>query len=497
VYRATSRWPLEILYHTGGSNVRDPAGGDLDETQHIEDGHLIAEVVYVGGGNVVVLFHERERAVQFVTQLSRKMAEEAPGLGLAVAHVPVEWGTDRLGQKVDEAMKQLAQNKRTWRPSTPLLGLSVTAGCRSTGLVATTTNAEHGKPQGEETYPISDEVAAKLDMMALAESRLHDLCREIQKTGYVFPRDFDDLGRTRGEMSYIAVIHADGNRMGQFFRDIADKYLDSRGYIKEVRRASQSVKEASQNALRQIGNALLAAVETREGKKSMVGGVVLIEHNKLPFRPIVFGGDDVTFVCDGRLGLTLATRYLEAFEQETRAVGLNLYACAGIAVVKAHYPFARAYQLSEALAGNAKRYVRDNPPGFSALDWHFATGGLLGKLGEIRKREYTREIHDREHRLYMRPLRLREYPPDWHTWPRFVQVVTEFKDEWSDRRNKVVALRAALREGPDATQRFLVAYGEKLPILDETASGLQETGWHDHTCGYFDVIEAMDFYVPV
>jgi hypothetical protein len=25
----------------------------------------------------------------------------------------------------------------------------------------------------------------------------------------------------------------------------------------------------------------------------------------LPFRPLVYGGDDVTFVCDGRLGLVL------------------------------------------------------------------------------------------------------------------------------------------------------------------------------------------------
>jgi hypothetical protein len=236
-------------------------------------------------------------------------------------------------------------------------------------------------------------------------------------------------------------------------------------------------------------------VESREGRNPQIGGVVPIQGDKLPFRPIVFGGDDLTFVCDGRLGLTLAARYLQEFEEETRKVGLkHLHACAGVAVVKVHYPFARAYQLSEALAGSAKRYVRDNPPDdFSALDWHFAAGGLLGSLDEIRTREYQVS----EGMLTMRPLRLQEQRPEWRTWPRFVHVVEEFTENWADRRNKVIALRGALREGIAAVRRFLTAYGEKLPTLDESVGSLQETGWSGHICGYFDAIEALDFYVPL
>jgi hypothetical protein len=63
----------------------------------------------------------------------------------------------------------------------------------------------------------------------------------------------------------------------------------------------------------------------------------------------------------GRLGLTLAALYLKAFEAEKENIpdGKDLTACAGIAIVKTHYPFARAYQLSEALCSNAKNFVRD------------------------------------------------------------------------------------------------------------------------------------------
>ena len=151
VRRASSTWPLEILHQGGDSNIHDPLKCDFDDDQHIEDHHLTAEVIYVGGGNTVILFRERERAVQFSTTLSRKLLEEAPGLELAIAHVPVDWANDSLGEKVAEAMQRLAQNRRARRPSVPLLGLGVTAACQSTGLVATTTNAEHGKPAGEGT----------------------------------------------------------------------------------------------------------------------------------------------------------------------------------------------------------------------------------------------------------------------------------------------------------------------------------------------------------
>src|SRR5260370_22422013 len=41
----------------------------------------------------------------------------------------------------------------------------------------------------------------------------------------------------------------------------------------------------------------------------------------IPFRPIVFGGDDVTFVCDCRLGLSLATAYFREFWKQSVDLG--------------------------------------------------------------------------------------------------------------------------------------------------------------------------------
>ena len=149
---------------------------------------------------------------------------------------------------------------------------------------------------------------------------------------------------------------------------------------------------------------------------------------------------------------------------------------------------------SEELAKNAKRYVRETKKDFSALDWHFAASGLSGSLDDIRKREY---LPQKDKHLEMRPLRLRAAGREWRTWPGFESVVKAFKKQAEESHNKVIALREVLRKGPEAVIKYRQDFAYTLPVLDASIQSLQETGWHSDRCGYFDAIEAMDFYTSL
>lgn len=494
--------------------------------------------IYAGGGNFVASAEDEESAKGFVRALSRKVLLEAPDLQLVMAYRERKAG-EALATAVSKTFKQLAQQKQARPHREPLLGLGVTMMCQSTALPA----VDYTKPianDPDSNYPASASILAKLNANDAARSRL---VTELPITEtFSYPRDFDDLGREKGEQSYIAIVHADGNGIGQKFIGINQEYANNpndEAYKQAIRALSDKVQEASTAALKGVLDALVKRLRwdeteqrytirhaNRGGQGNVLAKIVLVDGKKdnegyfLPFRPLVFGGDDVTFVCDGRLGISLAVEYMKQFEEQTEAiVGEKLTACAGIAIVKSHYPFARAYDLADGLCGSAKKYRQQQGLEASCLDWHFALTGLSGDIGEIRKREYTtyqkpEELKKTDSRyrgesLTLRPLTLNGNPKETHrSFNVVLNGVHAFQDselqpeedpKWSTRRNKVKALREALRDGPASVRRFMTMYGlDKLPEIDTSKnSDFQKSGWWTDRCGYFDAIEMMDWYIPL
>ena len=76
-------------------------------------------------------------------------------------------------------------------------------------------------------------------------------------------------------------------------------------------------------------------------------------------------------------------------------------------------------------------------------------------------------------------------------------MVKELQKQAEEQRNKVIALREVLREGPEAVVKYQRNFAYTLPVLDARIQSLQETGWHGDRCGYFDAIEALDFYTSL
>jgi hypothetical protein len=484
-----------------------------------KDSNQKVEVIYSGGGNVVILSRNKIIAKDVVRALSRKLLENAPGLEITVAHRPLV-ANDKIGGAdgaYNDLLRTLNSAKQQRRQSMPQLGLSVTLACRATGLPAVHFD-------DEENRHVSAEIQAKLVAVdgengeKGANERLQEKFHKIAEE-YAFSKDFDDFGRSRDDSSYIAVVHADGNGIGKRFEQLvaqfdgADKNRDC---LDELRALSQAVEQSAEAALHEAIGQLSKAFGTQneseldERMRRFATGLQQDkeEHKPIfPVRPLVFGGDDMTLVCDGRLGLALAAAYLKAFHKHTKEkLQTPAYACAGIAIVKAHYPFARAYTLSSDLCDSAKAALRKEKRDASAMDWHFAATGINADLRELRKRQYWVEEGD----LTMRPITVdgQGINQQWREWNTLRQLIETFVNDeaWRDRRNKVIALREALRAGKNDVGRFRRNYQIRLlPALHGGDDNLRETGWKDgrkngreyRRSGYFDAIEALDFYLPI
>ena len=89
-----------------------------------------------------------------------------------------------------------------------------------------------------------------------------------------------------------------------------------------------------------IASAQYAFLTMREKNKGWVNS------DKVPFRPVVIGGDDLTMICRADLAIEYTTLFMKKFEELTsidnkdfkgfvEKAGLEgLSACAGIAVIK-------------------------------------------------------------------------------------------------------------------------------------------------------------------
>lgn len=489
VYRATTLWAFAALSDAGFKHNVEVQGniwkindGDIEK----ENSTLRAEVIYAGGGNILILFQNLDDAKNFTKRITTQVLKEAPGLTLVASHLEFEFASVQLAIARSSLLRQLAQHKQSRLPSLPLLGLGVSAVCQSTGLPATRTNVGLKLNEDEEdTRLISREIEWKLKYRNPGNDRLKDALGRAAGS-YYFPSDVDKLGRIKGEESYVAIVHADGNRMGEHLNEAIKNATDNRDCIRKLRAFSTKINDASLKALLHV---------VKLAKQAADDELVPIVEKYLPMRPLVFGGDDVTFLCNGRLGISLATAYLESFERETKILGLDrFHASVGVSIVKMHYPFARAYALSEQLLSSAKRFVREFED-CSAIDWHFATSGLSGSLSVIREREYQ------DGNLLMRPLLLNKNDKvKGRFWKGGIEeVIRQFREEhpWKDSHNKVIGLRDVLRDTTgEQVRAYLRDYElSRLPeLVNEEA---QTTGWTNNRCVYFDAIELLDHHIAI
>ncbi len=541
VARATTRWVFDVIksfenengwmHNLKSSEEMNP----FDEIDENEIENLQAEVIYCGGGNGFILFDTFDNAKEFSKKYTGKLLKDAPNFQVVIAHSDCDgFSLDENKLTIigilDSLMKKLNRKKANRDISTPLLGLAVSAQCVSSGGVAVAQpiprliDIRENLPEEaiialEDKYKHNYLSAETLAKLAFAEKATKRLKGEVfnNQIALEIPRELDDLGRTHDEASYVAFVHTDGNGMGERIKLFGNKLQNDREWIKGIRLFSSKIYTANKNALQETvkylndhlkkidDNWFFVSADSEmfklSPKKNKKGEIT---NYYFPLRPIIFGGEDIAFVCDGRIALNLTSFYLTKLREQELDDQVNyLYARAGIAIVKSHFPFRRAYDLSEQLAKSAKERINaidQAEKKVAAMDWQVVASGLLGNLNEIREREYISAG------LNMRPLSIdeRESDDDWQTWKDFEKVIRAFqgtlsdeKTNWREKRNKVKALREALRNGKDAVEKFRGNYRlDLLPSLTIANKAIQEKGWDEskQRCSYFDAIEMLDLF---
>jgi hypothetical protein len=442
-------------------------------------------LVYQGGGNAMVVFPDQPSAKASVRKWSDALIRRAPGLRTVVASLPYRDG--QLADVCDEARRQLraAENR-------PSLGLELgalpwTRTCPSTGWAATDRAARILDPDGDSVEDPEEEDDAQEPVWLSAEAqskREHywnkERARATQKyrsalQSFRFPRDLNLLGTTEGS-SQIALIHADGNGIGEWIRRQEDRSSD-RNFEVSLGEASAKLSKLANDVFRRLIETLKGSLQDQsmlEAAKIKLRRVRNKNAYYFPLRPIVDDGDDLTFVCHGRLGLGLAAMYLEHYERMAQERQLGLTACAGVLIMPQKFPFAQGYGLVEDLCARAKARARTERAG-SWLDCHVQMEGRTISLDATRQR-YPQQFPRRP--WYVGG---GDYEPRWNDFTEVWRTV----NRWP--RSEAKRLFEAFGYGAEKARAAYLRLGSKRqPILLDN--------WESRA---FDPLELIDHYFPL
>jgi len=447
------------------------------------------EVIYEAGGKILYRFQEFNYVKNFIRTFSKQVLTEFPGVELFIVYQEYNSSTNEVSDIIDEAYKKLEKKKSERRSSGRQVSYGLHKICRATQMPATDLD-DSGKL-------ISREIHKKLECGKQDQSYFSNLLPD----GYTYPRDFDDLKDS--EKSFIAVVHIDGNQMGKKLNQFKEVNLyqenqsleeHNEQYLHRLTDFSQLISNAYQGAFKEM-------VEELASKKDDLQEVLKNKQNVLPIRPLILAGDDITYVTNGRIGVETANIFLKKLSKKEVPIGKEkmepLHASAGVAIIKSHYPFVRAYQLAEELCENGKKQIladyKDSD--FSMIDWHIAYGELSGSLQEIRKQYYQlKDVEGTSFSLTMKPLYL-ENTDTYHTYLNFKNSLKKIRK--SDiARSKLKEVREIFKEGPDRSKGFIEM--NQLHIFDYLGDLKLTNGFtSDNVCLFFDAIETMDLFIEL
>jgi len=441
-----------------------------------EDEEERVEIGYIGGGNALLIFREENFAREFVAKYSKKILEYFPGLKVAFGIGEFHYEGDAYKDCRNELTKNLQYNRNFYALSTMPFKYGIVDDC------VYSNEGQELYYRNEDKY-ISSLTFSKLKYLDEAKSALSaELLKDSASEEFTFTDDLEQFGLPE-DKGYIAIVHADGNGMGKRFREC--------GNLSETRKLSAGVANYAKKVMSKLIEDFIAKKSDLEKTgfefKRDEGRIIL------PIRPIVSGGDDLTFVCDGRLGLYLAKKLLELMRKEEVEDDVNIEACAGVAIVHTKYPFYRAYQMTEELIRVAKKISRKDDS--SWLEYFISSGGFSGNYESAFLKKY---VLPSGRSLHYGPYKIGGGENDnERTFSRLEEGVRAFL-KWP--RHKVKELRNVLRES-EANQKYfletLKSHPKNLKLPFEGSLFVKVNrggGFASYMTPYFDVIEVMDFF---
>lgn len=345
-----------------------------------EEDEAKVKVLYIGGGNAYVIYQTKELYTSINRVMARYILDHTYSLELAAAYVPV---TDDYQADYDKLRKKMDAAKANMPGSLPYGPLPIMRAERETG------------------YPIIDirdeqEISQETKLKQEMKGRLG----ETEDT-----KQIEDLITQKGVDSMLAVVHIDGNGMGQRIREKLQNANNYTEAINQMRSLSYHIRYAYENVFQRMYDLFHT--------KSASLKVFSNKETPLFVRKILTAGDDITYICNAKIALATVeyfcreiTKFTMTGKTDADSIWKEGFSvCAGVAFMKVHFPFRAAYEVAEACCASAKKKAKQpefvrNGRTANFVDFQICRNMQGKALESVRRKEYVTYTGEN---LLMRP----------------------------------------------------------------------------------------------
>ena len=417
-------------------------------------------LVYAGGGHTVLVFSDLEKAREFNKIVTRTILENFEGIEI-FASVMEYRENDENGRRIGPS-ENLSQLKEQLERKKAVRRASFRQG--TFGLA----------PLDSDTRDRVSDYGA----IAIPDSE-KTLEKKLMPKKFETTYKLEELGGSKGDNNFIAVVHLDGNGMGNRINDYYEslKGEDWEEFRRHVREYSDTIDRDYKEAFRQMAQVVAERIESGKLKD------LDLEEGHFPVRRIISSGDDMCFVSEGRIGIECSAVLIEKLNAMTNCLDHRPYsACAGVAIVHQKYPFYRAYELAEELCSSAKKFganldrqlnkeLSDNGASISSIDWHIEMGEIRDTLEETREDYNTLDGRHLEMRPYIvsGPEEILKLEP-YRQYSRYFHMMNSFLyTNKNEQYGQLKNLRGVLKQGQEAASYYMDFH----KIKEITRDGIQ------------------------